>query len=744
MDSRKLRNRIKKIFINRIMFSIAGIAFIVLFSLMLLDVFTESREITSENEKNSLLNQLYYVSESINYYFYDMKNDLELLSYNIYQDEENTTENIRNFAFKQQVTVKSITLIDDFKEVVFENYNVSNDLLGDEIYSRIIRDGKRVMRNAIIPAEKATKIDIYLVEGNEYVIAFAVKNVPKDGKQSTIIITVSLNDIYDKVISPSQIPRESHPTLKDKYGNILLHNNPDFIGLNSLSGNIDVNMELEGSEFHKLLRDQLIGKTDAQIYTSVFEKEGQIINRKMISAYMPIYFLDDYWIISMTWDYDDVFNQISSINNRMILYAMLITITIALLMAIIYYLFSNKLRLENEAGQLRMFNSALEELHNREALLSRNTKYRTMGYMTMGIVHELNNLLTPVIGLTELIKDEYEDEGHVNVSIDDVNVINESAVHSQELIQQVLLIGRQDKTYSAFRDFNIRDVLEKSMKIVSVSDKKKIHIIKDIEEIPLFLYGNKAQMGQVFVNLVINGIHAMDDGGILKVTLHHVDGVANRPGTRMENSRCIEVIIEDDGQGIEEKDLKNIFLPFYTTKEDGAGTGLGLSVVADIVKKHKGEIYVDSKIDKGTSIYLYLPLLNMDEEREVEVTEPKTDTLSSEKICIVNVKREIAESLEKSLINYDVSIYLGQSTYAAMVSSGRISPDILVVSENDKAVDGIQLINITKRKHPDVKILYIADEKKDEPDMDTMEIIDEYIKGPTDYIKITETIMKLF
>ncbi len=94
MDSRKLKNWIKKIFINRIMFSIAGIAFIVLFSLMLLDVFTESREITSENEKNSLLNQLYYVSESINYYFYDMKNDLELLSYNIYQDEENTTENM--------------------------------------------------------------------------------------------------------------------------------------------------------------------------------------------------------------------------------------------------------------------------------------------------------------------------------------------------------------------------------------------------------------------------------------------------------------------------------------------------------------------------------------------------------------------------------------------------------------------------------------------------------------------------
>lgn len=743
MDKPSLRNTIKEILLNRIIFSIAGLVIIGVFAYLLYGSFTESREINTENEKESLLNQLYYVSESINYYFYDMKNDLELLSYTIYRDDENTVDSIKNFAFKQQVTVKSVALIDDFEELVYEDYNISNELFNEETYDKIIADGKRYMRNIIIPAEKASKIDIYLVNDNEYVISFGVKSVPEDGKQTVLIITVSLNDIYGKVISPQQIPVESHPTLKDKYGNILLHSNPEFIGLNSLKDNVDNHVELEGSEFPPIARDQLTAKADARVYTSVYEEDGEIANRKMLSAYMPIYFLDDYWIISMTWDVDDDFNKIVVINNRIMLFAVLITMTFAILLSAVYYLARNKLRLENEAGQLRKFNSALEELHNREALLTRNTKYRTMGYMTMGIVHELNNLLTPVIGLTDLLKDEIEDNGQTIVTEEEINVINESAAHSQELIQQVLLVGRQDKTYSAFRDIDLKDALEKSMKVVDVSFSKKIDIVKEIEDLSMNVYGNKSQLVQVFVNIAINGIHSMNNGGKLKVVMRQVEGVIDRPGTRM-NKRCIEVRIEDDGCGIDEKDLKNIFLPFYTTKSEGEGTGLGLSVVADIIKNHKGEIYVDSKVNEGTSIYIYLPILNMDDLREATDIEEKNHLGVKGKICIVNVKNETAEFLEKSLIKYDVSIYKYQSTYAAMISSGRIEPDILVVSDNDLTVDGIQLINLTKRVYPDVSILYIADEKKGKPDSETMDLIDEYIKRPVDYEKITEAIKKLF
>ncbi|MBN2286244.1 MAG: HAMP domain-containing histidine kinase [Tissierellales bacterium] len=743
MNRIPIREIMKKGFINRVMFSIVGLSFIILFGFMLMDSFAKSGEVTSENEKESLLNQLYYVSESINYYFYDLKNDLELLSYTIYQNEENTLESIKNFSFKQQFAVKSVTLIDNFQEIIFEKYDASNDFPNINIYQEIIEDGKRIMKNRITPAEVATKIDIYLINEHEYVISFGVKSVPKEGVQSLIIITVALNDIYDNVMSPGRIPVEFHPILKDKYGNILIHNNTAFIGRNSLSENIDNNIELEGSEFKEVVKDQLTGKTDARLYTSVYKIEDKLMTKKMVSAFMPLYFLDDYWIISMTLDYDKVYNEISSVNNRLILFAMLITFTFALLMSIIHYLYRNKLTLENEASQLRKFNLALEELHNREALLTKNTKYRTMGYMTMGIVHELNNLLTPVIGLTEMLKDEISDKEQGMISLEDVNVINESAVHSYELLQQVLLIGRQNKSYLTFKGFDIKEVLEKSMNVVEVSFGKKVNIVKEFEENPLFVYGNKSQLVQVFINIAINGIHAMDGAGILKVVLQCNEGVKKYPETRMKNTRYIEVIIQDNGCGIDEKDIHNIFLPFYTTKEDGNGTGLGLSVASDIIKNHKGEIHIDSKIGQGTSVHIYLPLLNLEENPDNLDYDKKNISQNSPKVCLVNLKKELSEYLESALIEYDVFFYLNQSTYSAMLSSGRIKPDILVISDAEEDVDGVQLAKLAKRKYPNIKILYLSESKIEELNIKTQKIIDEYYQGPMDFMSITEKIKTL-
>lgn len=509
---------IKRIVTNKFSFSIVLIIIIVVFSYMLLRTYSDSRNITLKSEEQSMLNQLYYASDAINYYFYDMKNDLELLSYTIYQNEENMEQLVRNFEFKQQVTVKSVTLVDETDTV---RYNGHKDI-GDDIYNEIVADAVLAMRNIIVPAEKTTKIDIYYINDNEYVVSFGVKSVPVNGGQKKIIITVSLNDIYDKVISPYKIPIESHPTIKDRNGNILLHYNSEFIGRNAQIENIDIYEEEEESGFSKVLSDQLIGKVNAQIYESYHREDGEVVPKKLISAYMPLYFLDDYWIISMTWDYDEVSNSITNINIRFILYATMITLIFAFMMTTIYYLVNNKMRLEKETEQLRNYNSVLEDLQNRETLMSKNTKYRTMGYMTMGIVHELNNLMTPIIGLTELLKDQIGDEKEIKINVDELDVIYESAIYSQDLLNEILLIGRKDKTYAVFKDFDLRDALSKSIKVIEASLEKKIEVKTDIYNEPVYVYGNKSQLVQVFINLGINSVQAMIDGGVLSFTLRCV------------------------------------------------------------------------------------------------------------------------------------------------------------------------------------------------------------------------------
>lgn len=737
MYIKKIKKIFKEILINKLTIVLTGAIIIVLFVSMLANTFTESKKITSESEKQSLLNQLYYVSEAMNHYFYDIRNDLEFLSYAINHDKENAEETIRNFAFKQQVTVKSVTYIENFGKIKYDSYNLTEPLIDDYTYRKIVNDGKSSMKNRIIPAEYANKIDIYLVNDNEYIISFGVKSVPGDEGQSLIIITVSLSDIYNKMLSPYEIPGESHPTLKDKYGNILLHSNKEFIGRNSLVDNIDNFEEKEGSEFNQVIKDQLIGKTDARIYTSVHEIGSRLETKKMVSAYTPIYFLDDYWIISMTWDYDDVYSQISSINNRLILFASLIAVSLAVLMGILYYLISNKTRLEEQAKQLKRFNSALEDLHNREALLERNTKYRTMGYMTMGIVHELNNLLTPIIGLTELIKEDNKDKT-VEISMQDIDVINESAVHSKELIQQVLLIGRKDKTYESYKDIDIIKVLEKTLKVVKASAKDKIIIESNFEEIPTYVYGNKSQLVQVFVNIAVNGIQALDKEGKLRVNLSKIKKVG-RPESRMKNE-CIEIKVSDNGPGIDKNDLDSVFLPFYTTKNEGEGTGLGLSVAKDIIEKHNGEIYIESEIGKGTDVYVYLPVLNINDNKIKDALIKKDKKIDKSKICIVNFSRNQTEVIERALINYNIATYLNPSTYTAMVSNDKIKPNILIITDESSLLEGKKIARLTKIKYPDVKIIYVEGKKIDEEEKKIFEV---YIEKPFDLSKIESIIKKL-
>jgi signal transduction histidine kinase len=737
MYIKKIKKIFKEILINKLTIVLTGAIIIVLFVSMLANTFTESKKITSESEKQSLLNQLYYVSEAMNHYFYDIRNDLEFLSYTINHDRENAGEIIRNFAFKQQVTVKSVTYIENFGEIKYDSYNLTEPLIDDYTYRKIVNDGKSSMKNRIIPAEYANKIDIYLVNDNEYIISFGVKSVPGDEGQSLIIITVSLSDIYNKMLSPYEIPGESHPTLKDKYGNILLHSNKEFIGRNSLVDNIDNFEEREGSEFNQVIKDQLIGKTDARIYTSVHETDYGLETKKMVSAYTPIYFLDDYWIISMTWDYDDVYSQISSINNRLILFASLIAASLAVLMGIIYYLVSNKTRLEEQAKQLKRFNSALEDLHNREALLERNTKYRTMGYMTMGIVHELNNLLTPIIGLTELIKEEEKNET-VKVSIQDINVINESAVHSKELIQQVLLIGRKDKTYDSYKDIDIIKVLEKTLKVVKASAKDKIKIEKDFEDTPIYIYGNKSQLVQVLVNIAVNGIQSMDNEGKLTVSLNKIKKI-DKTSSKLKND-CIEIRVSDDGTGIDKNDLDSIFLPFYTTKNEGEGTGLGLSVAKDIIEKHNGEIFIESEKGKGTDVYVYLPVLNINDSKKREAMIKRNENIDKSKICIVNFSRNQTEIIERALINYNIATYLNPSTYTAMISNNKIKPNILIVTDENSLLEGKKIARLTKIKFPDVKIIYIEGKKLNKQDK---KLIDEYIEKPFELAKIESVIKDL-
>ncbi len=215
----------------------------------------------------------------------------------------------------------------------------------------------------------------------------------------------------------------------------------------------------------------------------------------------------------------------------------------------------------------------------------------TVGQLTAGIAHELNEPLEGILGFAQLIK-KY---GNVDKTVDkDLEKIIKAALHGREIIRKLMLFSRQAPPEKVMVDINER--IDDGLYLLENRIKKsKIKLIKDYDiNLPLIKI-DPAQLNQVLVNLVVNAIQAMPEGGEIKLkTASTIDDVL--------------IIINDSGDGIDLSDLENIFLPFYTTKGPGEGAGLGLPVALGIVQSHRGTIMVDSEPGKGTTFTVKFPI----------------------------------------------------------------------------------------------------------------------------------------
>ena len=156
---------------------------------------------------------------------------------------------------------------------------------------------------------------------------------------------------------------------------------------------------------------------------------------------------------------------------------------------------------------------------------------------------------------------------------------------------------------SEYKVANLKDCLESTINIIWNELRYKAEVICDFGNIPdIKCY--PGQLNQVFMNLLLNAAQAIDDFG--KITVH----------TWVDKSDVM-VSIADTGSGIPEENLQRIFEPFFTTKEVGKGTGLGLSIIYDIIQRHHGEITVDSKIGKGTTFTIRLPVEVRDDQNSL-------------------------------------------------------------------------------------------------------------------------------
>lgn len=235
-----------------------------------------------------------------------------------------------------------------------------------------------------------------------------------------------------------------------------------------------------------------------------------------------------------------------------------------------------------------------KEANERKQILEEQLRHAdrlaTIGQLAAGIAHELNNPLGDILGFAQLASNYPDLPEQI---YHDLNKIVKSTLYSREVIKKILLFSRQNLPHEG--KVNLNALIDDWIDFFeSRCNQNDIKIALEMDRNLPSVTGDSSQLNQVFINLVVNAIHAMPEGGVLTIrTTIEPDGISMR--------------VQDTGQGIEPEFKDKIFLPFFTTKEVNQGTGLGLSVVYGIVNEHGGTVTVDSQIGTGSTFEVKLP-----------------------------------------------------------------------------------------------------------------------------------------
>lgn len=244
-------------------------------------------------------------------------------------------------------------------------------------------------------------------------------------------------------------------------------------------------------------------------------------------------------------------------------------------------------------GMASCFSRDMRVRKSLEEELIRSERLAIMGQMSAGLAHEINNPLGIILGhAQDLLGGPLDDE----TRRESLEVIANNAVRAGRIVNGLLSFSRQSQPLK--HPVELLDIIEASLLFVkSEIRSKKVSLSKDLPENPMIISGDENQLQQVFVNLFLNAIHALNEKGEIIIRVR---------GEKSNAGREAVVEIQDNGHGIRASDIHKVFQPFYTTKEGGFGLGLFISSI--IVERHGGTIRAESEEGRGTKITLSLPL----------------------------------------------------------------------------------------------------------------------------------------
>ncbi|MCK4792320.1 MAG: cache domain-containing protein [Desulfobacteraceae bacterium] len=543
-------------------------------------------------------------------------------------------------AIRQKESLDILTLTDEFGRVIVraQNPSVSGDnQTHDELVDRVLSTKEVIVGTVIISREKLVKEGVDLAEqAHTKVIATPKAKPGLETEQTSAMCIKAAAPVFRNdgsllgILYGGNLLNQNH-TLVDKVKEIAYRGvkyKGEDIGTSTIfQGDVRISTNVKGENGSRAIGTRLSQK----VYEQVLEKglpwtqRAFVVNNWYIAAYEPIKNPqgDIIGVLSVSI-LEDKFTDMRKRAIAMFLGITLVGMIVALIVSNFLargilqpirdlvsasgrwakgdFDYQVNITQKDEIARLEeTFNFMASSLKERDDKLREYTdqqimkseRLATIGQLAAGVAHEINNPLGTISLYAQMVLDELgEDSDSCRESI---AVVMKQTNRAGRIVKDLLEFARQSEP--EMRMLNINDVLTKAIAITThPAELQNIRLLTDLTpELP-DIQGDSDKLQQVFVNIIVNALQAMPEGGTLTVR------------TRMtEDSGFVEIEISDTGCGIPQEHLSKLFDPFFSTKRTGEGTGLGLSVTIGIVQKHSGTIDVKSKVGEGSTFIIRLP-----------------------------------------------------------------------------------------------------------------------------------------
>ncbi|NTW81440.1 MAG: PAS domain S-box protein, partial [Geobacteraceae bacterium] len=344
-----------------------------------------------------------------------------------------------------------------------------------------------------------------------------------------------------------------------------------------------------------------------------------------------------------------------------------------------------------------------------EHQLGQSQKMEAIGHLAGGIAHDFNNLLTPIIIYAGLLKRALANEEKL---LPKVEGILDASHKASDLTQQLLSFSRKQVIQMVVVDLN--EVLSSFYSIMRRTVRESIDIDLRLSSQAAFISADRSKLDQIVLNMAINAQDAISDTGKILIETGQImiDDECSRLHPGMKAGNYILMSFKDNGCGMSDDTLRHIFEPFYTTKQVGQGTGLGLANVYGIVKQHNGFIEAASEVGSGTTFNVYFPQANEHPEK-VNDTEAYSgsDYAGSGTILFVEDNGMVRAMTAELLESFGYRVYIAEDPGQALELVKNITEkiDLLITDVIMPGMNGKQLFERINDERPDIeRVLYIS------------------------------------